>query len=454
MVGVLKEGLRRLGSGTVDIASLAAFRIGFGALMFAASLRFFLHGWIREYDLTPKHFFHYWGFGWITPWPASWMYVHYALMATFALFVAIGLFYRVSIVLFGALFVYAHFVDKTNYLNHYYLVACLALVMAFLPLDRAASVRVWRRPEEAWSRIPTWCLSLVRFQIGCVYFFGGVAKLKPDWLLHAQPLTIWLSANAEFPWIGPWFHEKAVAYAFSWAGAAFDLTIVSWLSIRKTRPLAMTAVVVFHAVTARLFQLGMFPWIMTASALIFFDPSWPRARLERCRLLAPPDRATSGPVRTTLPRWATPLVVAYVVWHVGMPLRHWLYPGNVLWTEEGFRFAWNVMLMEKNGALDVRVTDPRTGKTFVVDPADFLTRYQIKMMSTQPDMILEFAHVVADDFARRGMPGVEVHVDAEVSLNGRRPAPLVDPRVDLAKEKEGLAPKTWLLPAPAHPPEF
>jgi hypothetical protein len=76
------------------------------------------------------------------------------------------------------------------------------------------------------------------------------------------------------------------------------------------------------------------------------------------------------------------------------------------------------------------------------------------MMSSQPDMILEFAHMVADDYARRGVPGVEVYVDAQVSLNGRRPHGLVDPTVDLAKRYDGLGAKPWLLPGPAEPPEF
>jgi len=75
------------------------------------------------------------------------------------------------------------------------------------------------------------------------------------------------------------------------------------------------------------------------------------------------------------------------------------------------------------------------------------------MMSTQPDMILELAHIIAADYARRGTP-VEVHVEAQVALNGRRAWPLVDPTVDLGAVPDGAGPKPWILPAPAAGPEF
>ena len=60
-------------------------------------------------------------------------------------------------------------------------------------------------------------------------------------------------------------------------------------------------------------------------------------------------------------------------------------------------------------------------------------------MSSQPDLILQLAHHVRDDFERRGLGPVEVHADAVASLNGRRLSALVDPEVDLATIDE-LAP--------------
>ena len=142
------------------------------------------------------------------------------------------------------------------------------------------------------------------------------------------------------------------------------------------------------------------------------------------------------------------LLGAYFAFHVAMPLRHLLYPGDVLWTEEGFRLSWRVMLMEKTGAVSAHVLEPSTGKRWVVSPGEYFTRYQTKMMSTQPDMILHFAHLAAADFRARGVRDPEVRIDAVVSLNGRRRARLVDPTVDLARETDGLLPRRWILQRP------
>jgi len=430
----------------VDAASIAVFRIAFGVLMLVATLRFFAHGWIADYYETPSHFFSYYGFSWVKPWPGVGMYLHFGAMAVLAVMIAIGAWYRFSVVAFGALFAYAHLIDKTNYLNHYYLVICLCLLMAFLPLHRTWSVDARRDPSIASSTVPAWVVWALRAQIGLVYLFGGIAKLKYDWLVDAQPMTIWLSANTDFPLVGRLFDEPWVAYAFSYAGIAFDLAIVPLLLWRRSRLLAYVAVVVFHLTTARLFHLGMFPWIMMASSLLFLPPSWPRRWIAGRPPIA---RSTAAPRR---PRVVLAVLGAHFAFHIVVPLRHVLYPGDVCWTEEGFRFAWHVMVMEKDGSVELHVTERSTGRRWEVMPTAYLTRYQAKMMASQPDMILELAHVVAADFRARGVRDPEVHVDAFVSLNGRRRARLIDPTVDLARESEGLAPKPWILPRPDDDP--
>ena len=73
-------------------------------------------------------------------------------------------------------------------------------------------------------------------------------------------------------------------------------------------------------------------------------------------------------------------------------------------------------------------------------------------MAGQPDLILALAHHIRDEFARRGRGPVSVHVEAQVSLNGRRQAPLIDPAVDLAQVSDGLGRAAWILPAPEGPP--
>lgn len=313
-----------------------------------------------------------------------------------------------------------------------------AIVNAFVQLDAV------RRPALRVGWAPRWCLLTVRAQVGLVYFFAGIAKLRGDWLWHARPLSIWLASHGDMPVIGSLLAEPWVAYAASWFGAIFDLTIVGWLLATRTRAIAFATVVVFHVATAALFHLGMFPWIMIGNALIFFPAAWPRRWLAG---LPPPE---AGPpddwTRTRRPRrQALGLGLLGLHFQVLMPLRHHLYPGDVCWTEEGFRYAWHVMLVEKAGRVLYHVTDPATGRDWLVYPREYLTPLQEKQMSFQPDMILALAHHIARDFAGRGHPGVEVRAEAYVSLNGRPSQLLLDPTVDLAAVADDLLPQPWIV---------
>jgi hypothetical protein len=282
----------------------------------------------------------------------------------------------------------------------------------------------------------------LRAQFAVVYVFGGVAKLNGDWLLRAQPLSIWLGRHGALPLLGGVLAQPWVAYAMSWAGALFDLSIVPLLLGRRTQPLAMVALGLFHLLTARLFNIGMFPYFMLCGSPLFLAPEWPRAWLSRVVRRARPESSKAAAV----PGWLLPALAVYFAVQVGLPLRHWLYPGDVCWSEQGFRFSWAVMLMEKDAAVEFRVVEPASGRVFHASPSDYFTPYQTAMMSPQPDMLLEAARVVAADFRARGVREPAVYVDAFASLNGRPMQRLIDPQVDLAHEVDGLSNKAWILP--------
>jgi vitamin K-dependent gamma-carboxylase len=438
----------------VDGASVVFFRVAFGALMVLATVRFAAHGWIHDYYLAPTRFFTYAGLGWVTPWPGAGMYVHFAAMGVAAALVMVGLWTRIAAALFAALFAYAHLCDKTNYLNHYYLVILVGLLLAVLPAGEVGSIDGWRRARRRGRprlrTVPAWVVWTLRGQLAIVYVFGGVAKLQPDWLVHAQPLKAWLAGHAELAVVGPLLDQPWAPYAASWLAAAFDLSIAGWLLWPRSRPLAYVAVVAFHLATVRLFHLGLFPWLMMALTPVFFAPDWPRrlwARLARRPVVAVEDAPPRPPGRAL-----GSLLIAHAVLQVVLPLRFLAYPGYHLWTEEGFRFAWKVMVMEKSGVADFLVRDPDSGREWRVAATDYWTRYQASMMATQPDMILEAAHVIAADFRRRGVARPEVRADVMVSLNARPARRLIDPAVDLAAEPFTLTAHRWILPAPSSDP--
>lgn len=74
----------------VDGTSMAAFRVLFGGLLFWEVLRYFQHGWIERYYITPAFHFTYPFLDFIRPWPGNGMYLHFAVMGALALLIALG----------------------------------------------------------------------------------------------------------------------------------------------------------------------------------------------------------------------------------------------------------------------------------------------------------------------------------------------------------------------------
>lgn len=405
----------------VDAASLRAFRIIFGITMAFGALRFMWRGWLHAEFGPATRSLHHFGLSWLTPLSERGMLVVECIGFVAALALAQGRFQRLGAAVFGLCFTYLYFSDVTWYLNHAYLVSCLCLLLVVF--------------DTRAETIPRWVLLLFRAQIAVVYVFGGIAKLQSDWLIHAQPLRIWLPANDDFPLLGPLFTLPITAYLMSWAGAFFDLTIVFWLSWKRSRLIAFVVAVGFHAMTSMLFQIGMFPLIMSGAILLFFEPDWPR-RFVKLNLLS---------TSVAPPRLAGSFAIAWLAFQVVFPLREHLYPGNRLWTEQGFRFAWNVMVMEKNGTLELRAVDRATGAASYADLSKYLTHVQLKQASTQPDLIVQMAHWVAED-ARAEGKDVAVYAETRTSLNGRRGQALIDPSVDLTQVHDGFAPRTWVTP--------
>ncbi|HZO11795.1 MAG TPA: HTTM domain-containing protein [Polyangiaceae bacterium] len=434
----------------LDAAGLVAFRVLFGLLVAGGATRFLVNGWVERFYVEPTHFFKYWGFEWVRPWPAPWMQLHVTLVVVLGLCVAAGFCYRLSAIALFVAFTYLELIDVTGYLNHYYLLSLLALLLACMPLHQSASIDAWLRPRMRSATLPAWCYYLLRFQVAIVYFYAGLAKLSSDWLLHAQPLGIWLAARTDTPIVGTLFSHVEVAILMSWLAFLYDTTVWAWLLWPKSRPFAYLAVLGFHALTGLLFNIGMFPVIMIVATTVFFSPSWPR-RFKRWRAEATKEDTRGWRELAVGSRCGLILMAGYALVQLLVPLRHYAYPGDVSWNEQGMRWSWKVMVREKNGAVTFWVTLP-DGRRQVVTPRRYLNQQQEREMSGQPDLILQLAHDIARDFASRGDGDVEVRAEAWVSLNGRPAALLIDPNVDLARVADGLGAATWVMPEPPGAP--
>ena len=140
------------------------------------------------------------------------------------------------------------------------------------------------------------------------------------------------------------------------------------------------------------------------------------------------------------------IVLTIVLLHLLLPWRYLFHSGELFWTEAGYRFSWRVMLMEKAGYATFRLVDPGTGNGRVIPAGNYLTTFQEKQMSTQPDFILEFAHFLAREHHKRTGAQPEVYVESYVALNGRRSQVYVRPDVNLTTVNYHTPRTEWLMP--------
>jgi hypothetical protein len=456
--------LQRIGAALfepVDISFLVFFRIVFGGILVWEVYRYFTRGWITRYFVEPGITFTYYGFSWVKPWPGRGMYIHFFVLGLAAACVMVGFLYRFAAPVLFLAFTYFFLLDQTRYLNHFYLVCLISFLMCFLPAERAFSVDALLRPRLRSDVVPAWTLWLLRAQIGIPYFYGGIAKLNSDWIHGGEPMRIWLGPLTKVPGFGHIFAADWLVYGFVFGGLLLDLLVVPLLLWRRTRLFAFAAAVVFNLINALIFEIGIFPWLMLGALLIYFPPDLAR-RAARAFMSSGEDfdaPSQPAPTRaepvaqrisfaslTTSQKLVAGLLAAYFVVQLLFPLRHYLYPGNVSWTEEGHNFAWHMKLRTKGGDAVFTVTHPTTGQTWTIDPKDYLESHQVTKVITKPDLVLLFAHHLAEEKRREGYENVEVRARIMCSLNGREPQLLIDPNVDLAKEEMSLLPTRWIIP--------
>lgn len=428
-----------------DIAILVYFRIIFGAIMLWEVFRYFEHDWIDKYWIEPTFHFTYYGFDWLRPWPGDGMYFHFIAIGILSVCIMIGFKYRISTILFFFAFSYMFLLEESRYLNHFYLISLVSFVMMFVPAHKALSFDSWWNKKIRTDFVPAWSLWLLRIQIGVTYFFGGVAKINEDWL-NGNPLRFWLADRADtFPILGQFFTEEWFVFFFAYSALLMDLVAVPFLLWKRSRIFAYGILVLFHVLNSQLFSLGIFPWFMIFATLIFFDPSWPRIFFKKFKTARKPQIRVSSLTKNQ--KIVLSLFLIFIIFQVAMPLRHYAYPGNVSWTEEGHNFSWHMKLRDKDTTyIEFFATDPKTGETWSIDHYEDLTERQVSKMSTRPHMILQYSHFIAENLREEGYDDIEIRVKVISSLNGRESQSLIDPNVNLAEHPVTILPKSWIVP--------
>lgn len=426
---VTKKIIKYLNSPT-SILPLAIFRMAFGFLMAFSMMRFIYKGWIEDAYVNPVFHFTYQNFEWVQPFGVVVMYALVIGCTLSALCIGLGVFYRWATIFFFVSFTYLELIEKSWYLNHYYFVSLIAFLLIWIPANKSFSFDARLRPRIKRDTVPMWTVVAIKVQLSIVYFFGGIAKLNSDWLLDANPLRIWLRARTDIPWIGSFFEYEITPYLFSWSGMLYDLLIPFLLWSKRTRPIAYILVIVFHVLTYVLFNIGMFPWLMIFGSLIFItEQEW------RSWFRLPPKsiREKQSIIASSRFYFVKVLFLFFFFIQCTFPLRHFFLTDNVLWTENGFRFSWHVMVMEKNGYVTYVIKDQKNGKQWIEYPTKRLSSVQEKQMSFQPDMIWQYAQYLKKTYQDKGIENPEIYVNVKVSLNGRPSQTMIPNDLDLAR---------------------
>jgi hypothetical protein len=448
MIKVLKNKFEQ----PIAIEPLVSFRILFGLCLFYSTARFIALGWVQDHFSNTLIHFPFLGFEWLKPLtPNVMLGIHY-LMLLASLGITLGAFYRISTLLFFLCFTYTFLLDSTYYLNHYYFVILVVGTLFFLPAHKKYSIDSHFNITSKSDFIAAYHIYAIYFHIGLVYFFAGIAKLNSDWLFSALPLKIWLPSKDYIPIIGSLMTKEWVAYVFSWVGMVFDISVVFLLLYSKTRGFAYFLVVVFHSLTGLFFQIGIFPIVMIASTLIFFSTKFHKKFLQ---LLITPlnllfrinlKKNDKNQLIFNLTYSKFVIILIYIAIQLAIPFRHIAYPGNLFWTEQGYRFSWRVMLMEKAGTAQFYVHHPKTGVKQFVDNSEFLNAHQEKQLAFQPDMMLYYAKFLADSFTIAGYPTPKITADVYVTLNAKPSQRYISDTSNLAQVKNSFRHKSFILP--------
>ncbi len=427
-----------------DNSTLVLFRIVFGFLLFYHCVSFVSSGQLYENFIQPPFTFTYIGFEFLQPLPGHGMYFYFGGMAILALMIMTGTFYRVAITGFTFLWLLVYLMQKSAYNNHYYLMLLLCMLMCFMPANTYCSVDASRRPDIKTLSCPRWIYLVFIAQTAIIYFYAAINKLNADWLsgkfiaiqlerMHTRRITGDLYANE--------FFQQLIIYG----GFLFDLMIVPLLVWKKTRYYAFFLFCGFHIFNSYTFHIGIFPWLSIAMGLFFLAP-------EKIRQVFFKDKVAVRDLTLSEKPSAQKTIFVYglfiyLLFQLLLPMRSWFYPGDVFWTEEGYRMSWKMMLRTKSGKIKYKVVDPASGRTWIHDPALLFSPAHVNWLAICPDISWQYAQRLESDFRRKGFNAVAVYAIDSVSLNRNASQLLLDSSVNLAGvEWTAFSHSPWIMP--------
>ena len=414
----------------VDNSALVVFRIIFGLLITIEAWGAIATGWIDRTLLESDFTFNFIGFDFLQPLPGNGMYWYYGVMGLFGVFIMLGFAYRISTLSYGLMWTAVYLMQKSSYNNHYYLLVLLLGIMACLPAHRYFSLDAWLRPRIKKSTMPRWVYVVIIAQLWIVYTYAALAKIYPGWLDASVPGQLML-ARKDYWLIGDLLQKKWIHYFIAYTGILFDGLIIPALLWKPTRKFAFAASIFFHLFNSIVFQIGIFPYMSLAFTVFFFESKSIQ------RLFFPKKKNYEQQEISSSKKYKKKYLAFFLIYfffQIGLPLRHWFIKGDVLWTEEGHRLSWRMMLRSRSGSTQIMVLDKATGKRTPVNLSEMLSRKQQRAIATKPDIIWQFCQRLKKQYTAQGKD-VAIFVNSKVSVNGDKFQNLIDPKVDMGTAK-------------------
>jgi len=252
-----------------------------------------------------------------------------------------------------------------------------------------------------------------------------------------------MSARKDYYIIGDLLQQKWVHYILTYLGLVFDLLVVPLLLWKPTRKWTFFAALFFHLFNSIVFQIGIFPYLSIALVLFFYPPK----TIKNIFLKKKKFYSEAEIIVPNYKPYFVSILILYFSIQIALPLRHWTINDNVLWTEEGHRMSWRMMLRGKSGYAKYYVVNKETDEKILIKLEEYLTRKQIHIASTKPDIIWQFSQRLKKEYAIKGID-VAVYVNCKIRVNGSALNQLIDPKVDLASVKwNTFKHSDWILPS-------
>lgn len=434
-------------SNLVDGRVLGLFRIIFGLFMAYYCIYYHNAQFIKQGLLAPSMQFKYEGFEWVGLLPAPMMQGLLASMFVAAILMALGIRLKLVALWYAIGLAYFTLVEKAYYNNHIYLFILLCFLFSFTDADRFLSVRGNR---GYGPMVPRWQPFLFQCQVCIVYFYGGLAKLTPDWLFRQEPMR-----TVADEYMG--YNNEFMVMLLNYGGLLLDLGAPLVLWCKPLRRWGIVPIILFHIANSQIFNdIGIFPFVMLAALGLYYEthelPFVGRffgktLNLDKMPKTPKYTHKTVAQVLPPIAPWSKVSLIAYFGLQLLFPLRGFLSPNPTDYTSIGNRFSWHMKIDARDAEEIIWfIRRKDTGEERQIKVETYLNPMQIQLLMMDPRAVVAFGRFLGEKAAKVNTP-VSVRAQIKFRYNGRPAQYFVDPHVDLTQAQYGLFSRIeWVLP--------